>query len=76
MRGYLLIGALLALATALALGWKWQLGMLRSGLFALAAALLAAAALSPAGPWLGLTELTGSPTPLPAGATPTGIAVS
>jgi phosphatidylserine decarboxylase len=60
VRGYLLIGALLALATALALGWKWQLGMLRSGLFALAAALLAAAALSPAGPWLGLTELTGS----------------
>jgi phosphatidylserine decarboxylase len=60
VRGYLITGALLALATGLALGWKWQLGLVRSALFVLAAALVAAVALGPAGPWLGLTWLTGT----------------
>lgn len=46
MHGYLLLGAALALATAVALASKWQLGLLRTGIFTLAVAMLAAVALT------------------------------
>lgn len=60
MRGYLIAGTLLALATGLGLGWKWQLGLLRAALFTLAASVPAAFVLAAAGPWLGLTALSGT----------------
>lgn len=46
MHSYLVAGAALALATAVALGWKWQLGVLRTGTFTLAIALLVAIGLT------------------------------
>jgi len=42
MDRYVLVGMLLALVTALPIGWKWQLGMFRVGLTVVLLALLAA----------------------------------
>ena len=44
---FLLMGALLALATALPLAWKWQLGVLRSAVFVTVASCAAVLALEP-----------------------------
>ena len=60
MRGYLIGGATLSLATALALGWKWQLGALRAGLTALAVSMPMAIALTAVDPWLHFTAVTGT----------------
>jgi phosphatidylserine decarboxylase len=48
MPAYLIGGAALALATGLPLAWKWQLGVLRSGVYLLAVSMLTAVVLSAA----------------------------
>lgn len=60
MRGYLIIGALFALATALPLAWKWQLGIFRTGVFVLAESMLVAIALTAADPLLHLNAVSGT----------------
>jgi phosphatidylserine decarboxylase len=60
MPGYLISGAALALATGLALAWKWQLGVFRGGIYVLAVSMLAAIALTAAGRWLTLGVVTGT----------------
>jgi phosphatidylserine decarboxylase len=60
MHGYLIVGAVLTLATALALGWKWQLGIYRAGVFALAGSMLAAIVLTASAPLIKFTPVTGT----------------
>lgn len=60
MPGYLVGGSALALATGLPLAWKWQLGVIRAGLYLLAVSMLVAVALTGAGRWLALSALTGT----------------
>jgi phosphatidylserine decarboxylase len=60
MPGYLVSGAALALATGLALAWKWQLGVFRGGIYVLAVSMLAAIALTAASRWLPLDAVTGT----------------
>lgn len=60
MPGYLVGGTALALATGLPLAWKWQLGVIRAGLYLLAVSMLVAVALTGAGRWLALSALTGT----------------
>jgi phosphatidylserine decarboxylase len=52
--GYIIWGTVLALATALPLAWKWQLGVVRSAIYVLAVSMLAAIALGAVGSWLAL----------------------
>lgn len=60
MPGYLVGGTALALATGLPLAWKWQLGVLRAGVYLLAVSMLVAVALTGADRWLALNALTGT----------------
>ena len=60
MPSYLVGGTVLALATALPLAWKWQLGIVRAGGYVLAVSMLAAVALTVAGRWLAFGALTGT----------------
>jgi phosphatidylserine decarboxylase len=60
MHGYVIVGALLSLATALLLGWKWQLGLVFTGTCALAICMVVAVVLTVANPLLNLTTLSGS----------------
>jgi phosphatidylserine decarboxylase len=55
MLTYLLIGVLLACATVLPLAWKWELGLVRAALFAVAAGALACLAVAGLGSLLGLS---------------------
>jgi phosphatidylserine decarboxylase len=60
MRGYLIVGTLLAVATALPLAWKWQLGVFRVGLFVLAQSMLTALVLTAVNPLAHFTTVTGT----------------
>ncbi len=60
MRGYLILGTIFATATAVSLGWKWQLGIFRSGLWALAGSMLMAITLTTVDPLLHFTTVTGT----------------
>ena len=60
MHVYLIYGAALALAIGLPLAWKWQLGVVRAGMYMLAIAMLAAVVLTPADRWLALNAFTGT----------------
>lgn len=60
MPGYLVGGTALALATALPLARKWQLGVLRACGYVLAVSMLVAVALTVAGRWLAFSALTGT----------------
>ena len=60
MPGYLVGGTALALATGLPLAWKWQLGVLRAGVYLLAVSMLVAVALTVIGHWLAFNALTGT----------------
>jgi phosphatidylserine decarboxylase len=46
MPGYVTVGTVLAVISALALAWKWQLGVLRAGVFILAQSMVTALVLS------------------------------
>lgn len=58
--GYLIAGAALALVMALPLAWKWQLGMIRTGIYVLAVSMLVAVVLTVAGSLLHFTLVTGT----------------
>ncbi|HLI38805.1 MAG TPA: phosphatidylserine decarboxylase [Streptosporangiaceae bacterium] len=60
MHGYVIAGAALALVTAVLLGWKWQLGVLRAGVVVLAVSMLVAAGLAGLGPVLRLAGAGGA----------------
>lgn len=60
MRGYLIVGTVLALMTGLALAWKWQLGVLRAGVFILAQSMVTALVLSAVNPLAHFTTATGT----------------
>lgn len=60
MHDYLILGAALALCTALPLSWKWQLGMVRAGLVTLAASMIIAVVLAAAGLFLSFTIAVGT----------------
>jgi phosphatidylserine decarboxylase len=60
MSGYLIAGAVLALASALPLTLKWQLGVFRAALVILAGSMLVAVALSAVGSLLHFTAITGT----------------
>jgi phosphatidylserine decarboxylase len=60
MASYLIFGMLLAVATAVPLAWRWQLGVFRIGLFLLAESMLIAIALTASDRVLHLTTVTGT----------------
>jgi phosphatidylserine decarboxylase len=60
MHNYLVYGTLLAIATAVPLAWKWQLGVFRIALFMLAESMLIAVGLSASDRLLHLTTVTGT----------------
>jgi phosphatidylserine decarboxylase len=60
MPGYLVAGTVLAVMTTLALAWKWQLGVLRAGVFILALSMVTALVLSAADPLAHFTIVTGT----------------
>lgn len=60
MSGYLTVGTVLALITALALAWKWQLGVFRAGVFILAQSMVTALVLSALNPLAHFTFATGT----------------
>lgn len=60
MPSYLGIGTVLAVMTALALAWKWQLGILRAGIFILAQSMVTALVLSAVNPLAHFTAVTGT----------------
>ena len=53
-------GTILAVATAVALGWKWQLGIVWAGLLALAVSMPVAIGLTAMQPVLHFTTVTGT----------------
>jgi phosphatidylserine decarboxylase len=59
MPDYVIYAAALTLATTLPLAWKWQLGVLRSGIYALALSMIVAVVLT-AGRWLALGVVAGT----------------
>jgi phosphatidylserine decarboxylase len=60
MPGYISVGTVLALIPALALAWKWQLGIVRSGVFILAQSMVTALVLGAVDPVAHFTALTGT----------------
>jgi phosphatidylserine decarboxylase len=60
MHGYAIIGAALSLATAVLLGWKWQLGIILTSVCALAISMLVAILLTAVHPALQFTATTGA----------------
>jgi phosphatidylserine decarboxylase len=60
MPGYLIVGTVLATATALALAWRWQLGVLRAGVVILAQSMVTALVLSAVNPLAHFTTVTGT----------------
>jgi phosphatidylserine decarboxylase len=60
MPGYLIAGTVLAVMTALALAWKWQLGVVRAGVFILAQSMVTALVLSAVNPLAHFTTVTGT----------------
>jgi phosphatidylserine decarboxylase len=60
MPGYLIAGTVLAVITALAPAWKWQLGILRVGVFVLALSMVTALVLSAADRLAHFTFVTGT----------------
>lgn len=60
MRGYLIVGTALAVMTGLGLAWKWQLGILRAGVFILAQSMVTALVLSAVNPLAHFTTATGT----------------
>ncbi len=60
MPGYLVVGTFLAIMTTLALAWKWQLGVLRAGVFVLALSMVTALVLSAIDPLAHFTIVTGT----------------
>ncbi|MFY9652163.1 phosphatidylserine decarboxylase [Trebonia sp.] len=60
MPGYLIAGTVLAVITTLALAWKWQLGVLRAGVFILALSMVTALVLSAADQLAHFTFVTGT----------------
>lgn len=60
MAGYLIVGTVLAVLTALALAWKWQLGILRAGVSVLAQSMVTALVLSAVNPVAHFTTVTGT----------------
>jgi phosphatidylserine decarboxylase len=60
MHGYVIGGTILAVATAVALGWKWQLGIVWAGLLALAVSMPVAIGLTAMQPVLHFTTVTGT----------------
>jgi phosphatidylserine decarboxylase len=60
MRGYLIVGTVLAVMTTLAVAWKWQLGVLRAGVFVLAQSMVTAVVLTAVNPLVHFTPVTGT----------------
>jgi phosphatidylserine decarboxylase len=60
MHGYLFLGAGLTLATALPLGWKWQLGIARVAVAVLAGSMLMASVLTAVNSFVDLTAVIGT----------------
>ena len=60
MAGYITVGTVLALLPALALAWKWQLGVLRAGVCILAQSMVTALVLSAVNPLVHFTAVTGT----------------
>src|SRR5579875_1892204 len=60
VRGYVIAGAVLALATAVPLGWRWQLGVVRAGVVVLAGSMVVGAGLAGLGPVAGFTAVSGT----------------
>lgn len=60
MPAYLIVGTLLAVITTIALAWKWQLGVLRAGVFILAQSMVTALVLSAVDPVAHFTIVTGT----------------
>lgn len=60
MPGYLIGGAALALVTAVPLAWKWQLGVLRAGIWVLAVSMPVAVVLTEVGRGVALGAVTGT----------------
>lgn len=59
MPDYVIWATVLTLATTLPLAWKWRLGMLRAGMYALALSMLVAVVLT-AGRWLAVGVIAGT----------------
>ena len=60
MAGHLIAGTVLAVMTALALAWKWQLGVLRTGVVILAQSMVTAVVLSAIDPVAHFSMVTGT----------------
>lgn len=60
MRGYFVVGTVLAVMTALPLAWKWQLGAFRTGVFILAQSMVTALVLTAVDPLAHFTTATGT----------------
>jgi hypothetical protein len=60
VHSYLIAGAMLAVVTALAVGWKWQLSVLGSVVFALAVGMSVAIVLTVAEPIMHPTPVVGA----------------
>jgi phosphatidylserine decarboxylase len=60
MRGYFIFGTVLAVMTTLAVAWKWQLGVLRAGVFILAQSMVTVLVLSAVNPLTHFTTVTGT----------------
>lgn len=60
MPGYVIAGTVLAAMTTLALAWKWQLGVLRAGVFILAQSMVTALVLSALDPVAHFSMVTGT----------------
>ena len=60
MSGYLIAGAVLALATTLPLAWKWQLSMFRAAFVTLAASMVGGVALTASDSLIHFTDVTGT----------------
>lgn len=60
MRGYFIFGTVLAVMTTLAVAWKWQLGVLRAGVFILAQSMVTVLVLSAINPLTHFTAVTGT----------------
>jgi len=60
MPEYIIFGTVLAVIPTLALAWKWQLGIVRAGVFILAQSMVTALALSAVNPLARFTTVTGT----------------
>ena len=60
MPGYITVGTVLAVIPTLALAWKWQLGIVRAGVFILAQSMVTALVLSAVNPLAHFNAVTGT----------------